>query len=184
MPTIPPHLVTVEDLLRRPADKFEELIEGVLHWKEPRRAGPAHIGSRLSRELVRYEVDHPGTCGVLPAGAGYVVGRNPDSVLAPSLGIVSASVIDGMTFDGEGFIDSAPTIAIENQDYSDDENVITRKAALFLIGGAREFWWVSSMASTVTVYQPDAEPQVLTAGDALTSHGLPGFRLEMSNLFA
>ena len=83
--------------------------------------------------------------------------------------------------DGEGLIDGAPTIASENQDFSDDEAPITREAALFLAGGAREFWWVRSMASTVTVHRPDAQPRVLTVGDTLTSDVLPGFRLELSD---
>lgn len=186
MPTSASHLVTVDDLLRRPEDKFEELIEGGLHLhrKEPRRAGPALVGSRLSRALVHYELDHPRICGVLPAGTGYIVGRDPDSVLAPSLGIVAKAVVEAMSIHGEGYIDGAPIIAIENQEYSDDEALIARKAGLHLAGGAREFWWVRSMASTVTVYRSNADPCVLTVGGTLTSNALPGFRLELSDLFA
>ena len=179
-----PRLVTVEELLQRPTDKFEELIEGVLHRKEPRRAGPAIVGSRLSRALVRYQMDHSGLLGVLPAGAGYIVGRNPDSVLAPSLGIVASAAVEAMSNDGEGYVDGAPIIAVENQDYSDDERLIARKADLHLAGGAQEFWWVRSMSDSVAVHRLGWPVHTLHVGDALTSDVLPGFRLELSELFA
>ena len=179
-----PKLVTVDDLLELPSDLRCELIEGHLVEMSPTQNAHIVVTSRLSRQLGRYFDDNPEMGDVWIGEGGYIVGRDPDTVAAPDLAIVSVDQAKQGSADGRGFMPFAPIIPVEIKSPNDTEAEIARKLSLYLEAGALEVWWVRPAHKTITIHRPDGSIDLLRVGDTLTSDILPGFRLELGDLFA
>src|SRR4051812_15815045 len=67
-----------------------ELINGELFEMSPTSFEHVFIHARLNRALTAYSLAHPEIV-ILSAEGGYLLGRNPDSVLAPDFAVVHAS---------------------------------------------------------------------------------------------
>jgi Uma2 family endonuclease len=183
-PTTP--LLTADDLLAMPPDDLEhwELWKGHLVKMSP--AGGAHpwIGRRLMLAL-----DTAATTGgigeVWAFEAGYLLQRNPDTVMAPDLALVPAAYVERMSVTSEGFHHVVPPLVVEVKSPSDRETEITRKLSLYLEAGVPEVWWVRPKPQTITRYWPDRDPAVLGVEDTLDAvEALPGFTLALADLFA
>ena len=179
-----PKLFTVEDLLELPGDVRCELIEGELVELSPTQEAHVVVASRLNEELVVYFRSHREIGALWIGEGGYIVRRGPDTVLAPDLAVVGVDQTQGRGPRGTGFLSFVPMIPVEVKSPSDSEARIARRLALYLEAGAREVWWARPTNQTITVHRPDGPIDLLRVGDALTSHLLPGFRLELSDLFA
>jgi Uma2 family endonuclease len=115
---------------------------------------------------------------------GYVIRRDPQTVLVPDLAIVTEAQAGELRSAGDDFAPFAPRMAIEVKSPSDRESKIALKLALYLEAGVQEVWWVRPETRQVSVHRPDAAPRVLEVDQALESAKLPGFRLDLSALFA
>jgi Uma2 family endonuclease len=63
-------------------------------------------------------------------------------------------------------------------------NAVRRKVALYLSAGVRVVWLVEPAVRMITVYEPDARPISLIAGDKLVGGAiLPGFEVAIEDLF-
>lgn len=176
-------LKTIEDLLELSGDVRCELIEGRLVEMSPTQEQHGEVASQLNMALVLYLHEHP--IAKLRIGeAGYIVERNPDTVLVPDLAVISLEQWAQRSKDGRGYYQFVPMIVVEVKSPSDREGEIARRLGLFLTGGAQEVWWVRPDEKSITIHRPDGPIDLLREDDTLTSELLPGFALPVVDLFA
>jgi Uma2 family endonuclease len=176
-------LLTVEDIetMESKPDRFE-LIEGALH--EMPAAGFHHgtLAGRITYYLNAFGLTH-GIGEVATADPGFIVGRNPDTLLVPDVGSVTyeRSPVDNIV---PGYAPFAPDIAVEIESPSNTQSELLRKAALYLAGGTRLVWLVRPVERTITVFHPEKPEVVLIESDSLDGGDvLPGFTLPLSAIF-
>jgi len=184
MVAVAPKLFTAEDLLELSGDTRFELIEGQLVEMSPTQESHVMVTSRLSRALGRYFDANPDRGDVWVGSGGYIVMRSPDTVTEPDLCIVSADQAAGRSGRGNGYMPFAPMIPVEVKSPNDTEPEIAKKLGLYLAAGVVEVWWARPMHGTVAIYRPDGMIELLREGDALSSDVLPGFQIELRELFA
>ena len=177
-------LTTIEELLKLPGDVRCELIEGNLVEMSPTQAAHVVVTSRLVTGLVLYFATHAGSGALWVGEGGYIVQRNPDTVLVPDLAIVSSEQVAGHTAATRGFLSFVPMIVVEVKSPSDREAKIAERLGLFLEGGAQEVWWVRPDEKSITIHRPDGPFDLLREADTLASELLPGFALPVTDLFA
>lgn len=120
---------------------------------------------------------------VLGAETGFVLARNPDTVLGPDVSFVSRSKIERIGIP-TSFFPEAPDLAVEVVSPNDRVSEVEAKAADWLNGGTRLLWIVSPRSRTVTVYQSLQQIAVLTENDRLEGGAVvPGFSCRVGDLF-
>ena len=180
-----PKLFTVEDLLALPGEARVELIEGHLIEMSPAHKRHGVITSRMDRRLGRYFDAHAGTGDVWTGDTGFIVSQTPATVCVPDLAILSPEQLAfGEADETPEYMPFVPVIPVEIKSPNDTEAEIARKLSLYLEAGALEVWWVRPAHKTITIHRPDGSIDLLRVGDTLTSDVLPGFRLELGDLFA
>lgn len=175
-------LLTARQLADVPDDERGELIAGVMQPVSPAKRTHWRLTGRLLSRLGPF-VEARGLGEVGPE-AGYLLERDPDTVLAPDVSFVAAGrqwPDDDIT----GFPALAPDLAVEVRSPSNTRADIARKIAIYLAAGVRLVWDVDPGPQTVTVHAPGRAPRVLRIGDALDGEDvLPGFSLPLADLFA
>lgn len=175
-------LMTASELEALGAEARIELIRGEPIEMSPTGARHTLISSRLSQQLTRFAFAHPGF-HVLGNEGGYLLGANPDTVLAPDIAVLTDEQFQSISFDSDGFIPVAPALAIEIKSPSDREPAIAKKLEIYLTAGVREVWWVRPLEGQMTVHWPDRAPEHIAADQTFTgSDVLPGFSLSMPAL--
>lgn len=176
--------ITAPELLTIPDDPRVELIDGRLVERSPRYARAALMISDIVRHLLLLEA---ATHEIFPtfAPAGYLVASDPDSVLTPSVGILTRAQFERIDWQSDGYIPVAPAIAIEVTQETDREEVLARKVAIYLAAGTQEVWLIRSGQREVHVHAFDDAVRVLDR-DRTLAHPtvLPGFALPVAELFA
>jgi Uma2 family endonuclease len=175
-------LMTADDLLALGEDARVELVDGEPLAMSP--TGPQHtlVVSDLVRSLILFSAAHPGFRVCVGEG-GYLFGRNPDTVLAPDIAILSDVQIQSVNTSSDSFIPISPLLVIEGKSPSDRESVIARKLAIYLEAGVQEVWWVRPQEGQMSVHRPDQAPEIVAADQTFNSSDvLPGFSLSMTDL--
>ena len=176
--------VTAEQFWEMSGDGVRrELWRGVVVEMSPVGGPQPWIAERIGRVLN----EHAPRLGIGRAWgneAGFVIGRDPDAVLAPDVVLVPATGLAGMTLADRGFYDIIPPLVVEVKSPSDTESDISAKLAMYLSAGVGEVWWVRPQRMTLTRYRADAEPVVLGPEDTLDGGELlPGLSLPVGRLF-
>lgn len=179
--------MTADELLLMPKfvdsnDYFYELIAGELRTMSPTGGTHGILCARLAVLLYQYvEANDLGV--VFGAECGFKVETNPDTVIAPDVAFVryeKMATVENM----DKFLPFAPDLAIEVLSPSNTFSEIDEKIELFLAAGTQAIWIVNPRRRTVTIYQQQNAPRILTEGDALFDEDiLPGFRYELTRLF-
>lgn len=177
-------LMTATELLALPEDEARlELIHGEPNTMSPTGLRHMVLVSRIADALNQHVRAHPGPL-VLHGEGGFVLARNPDTILVPDLSVLSEEQARGLDLESDTFVAVAPAIVVEVKSKSDREADIARKLAVYLQAGVPLVWWVRPEERTVTEHRPDQSPRFLGVADALTCEDvLPGFRLEIARLF-
>lgn len=175
-------LMTAAELQALGEDARIELIEGEPAAKSPTGARHAIVSARITRQLTRFALTHP-ACHVLGNEGGYVLGTNPDTVLAPDIAVLTDDQFQQIAFDNDAFMPIAPALVIEIKSPSDRESEIARNLAIYLHAGVREIWWIRPSERQMTVHRPDRAPEYVGADQTFTgSDVLPEFTLPMPDL--
>jgi Uma2 family endonuclease len=159
-----------------------ELIEG--ETIEVAAAGGAHgiLGGRLIGFLSMF-LAQARLGEVVNAETGFVVTRDPDSVLMPDVSFISAAKLPAEAF-WQGFVPFSPDLAVEIESPSNTQSDLLRKIALYLEGGTGIVWLIRPNQQTVTVFRADAPERVFGIDDILDGGTvLPGFELPLAELF-
>ena len=175
-------LYTADDLLAMGSDVPYELIEGELRDMPPSAFDSSEIGAHILAALHPF-VYGQGLGRLSSEAGGYILSRNPDTVVAPDVGFVRwQSIPEGIP--AGRFAPVAPDLAVEVMFPSVSFADLQRKVQRYLAAGTRLIWAVRPERQAVVVYAPVREPMELGIGDELDGEDtVPGFRLPISQIF-
>jgi len=160
-----------------------ELIEGEIVHMSPPGGMHGFVGGRLVGLLSTYV--HANRLGaVVLAETGFIVGRNPDTVLAPDGAFIRR---DRLTAAGvpKSYFSEAPALVIEVLSPRDRAIEVTAKMRRWLQAGVELAWVVDPIGRTLTVYRAADDIRVLTEKDVLSGEAVvPGFECKVAELFA
>jgi Uma2 family endonuclease len=175
--------MTLEAYERLPtADGYrDEVVRGRL-VREPLPAGE-HGWLEIKLGHFLYEFVEPRGLGRVFGSSGYILQRNPLTLLGPDLSFVARDRLDA-GYPSRHFREMAPDLAIEIASPSNRAAQLEEKARQFLAAGTRLVWIVDPARRAVTVHT-GGSTTALGIGDALEGgEVLPGFRLPLESLFA
>ncbi len=136
---------------------------------------------RLARRLANLVEQHE-LGAVFGAETGFVLARDPDTVLAPDVAFVRTDRLPAVAV--PGFFPGPPDLAVEVLSPSDSAAEAARKARSWVAHGTRLVWIVDPVARSVAVHRPRADVRVLGVDDMLTGgQVVRGFRVTVSDLF-
>ncbi len=177
-------IMTADQLLHLPDDGYRyALVEGELQKMSP--AGSAHgfIVGNFSVILGHHILQN--RLGLI-AGAetGFLISREPDTVLAPDVAFLRQERIDVIGCPS-AFFPEAPALVVEVASPGDTIEEVDTKIRRWLDAGVELAWVVHPGARTVTVYRSLEDIQVLTEKDTLSGESVvPGFECKVADLFA
>ncbi len=180
--TIVESLITAEQLLQMPAMEHCELVRGEIIKMSPTGLEHGRVANRISVRLGVYVEEHQ--LGIVAtAEAGFQIGHDPDTVLAPDVAfLTSAALLKTPT---AGFFDGPPDLAVEVLSPNDRAGQVLSKIQEWLNAGCRMVWLVDPSTRTVTVYHERRSAQILGKEDMLSGDDLlPGFSVPVAELFA
>jgi Uma2 family endonuclease len=177
-------ITTADELLRMPEDGYRyELIEGELRKMMPGGGEHGYISNRSGWRLTEYVERHK-LGAVFGAETGFLVRRNPDTVLAPDLSFVRQARIDAIGIPAK-FVPEAPALVVEVVSPNDTIDEVDEKIHRWFAAGVELAWVVHPGGRTVTVYRSLDNILVLTANDTLDGGDVvPGFSVRVGDLFA
>lgn len=177
-------LMTADQLLHMPSDGFRyELVEGELHKMTPAGFEHGFIIGEVHGHLWNY-VGQRRLGVVTGAETGYLVSRNPDTVLAPDVAFVRNERVEAVGFP-KAYFPEAPALVVEVVSPGDTVEEVDDKARRWLAAGAEAVWIIQPGGRKVTVYCSLDDVRVLTANDVLNGGDVvPGFECRVNDLFA
>ena len=183
-------LMTTEQLDALPEDGKERwLIRGELREKEMTRRNRGHsrVAIKIGHLLLKWSETRPEPRGeVLGGEAGIRLRRNPDTTVGVDVAYVSPQAADADPHESR-FFDGIPVLVVEVLSPSDVEEEVKEKVASYLDAGVKLVWVVDPdpRFRTITVYRPDAPPQLFNVTQALSGEPhLPGFNVAVKDVFS
>ena len=162
--------------------KTSELWEGVLKVGESSGLEASGVGIELVVQLAGYVRAH-NLGRIFGENAGYVLARNPDTVLAPDVSFLRRERIlyKAML---RGFFEGAPDLAVEVISPSNRPSEMRRKAHKYLAAGTRLVWIIEPKDQTALIMRPNEEPILVPADGTLDGEDVvPGFLCQLQTLF-
>lgn len=173
---------TIADMERLEAQGLRyELVKGELQEMSP--SGPTHGNATSRASYYVNEFVYKNDLGeTFVAEAGFVLSRDPDTVLAPDFAFIRTNRLPSVF--AETYCDIMPDLVIETRSPGDSKREIMAKTELWLSAGVLLVWNIDPKAQAVTVHQAGREPQIVGIDDVLGGADvLPGFTLPVRNLF-
>ena len=178
-------LVTrVDEIAALPSDGFRyDLIRGELYRMSPAGARHGEIAMEIGWRIKTFVAEHRlGT--VYAAETGFLLGRDPDTLLAPDVAFVQTDRLPESA-QAEGFLALAPDLVVEVVSPSDTSRYVSDKVLTYLDAGCQLVWVVEPERRTVTAWTPDRMARVIMAGQRVDGGDvLPGFGLDLADIFA
>lgn len=173
-------LITAADLYDADDDWRHDLIDGEDYALPPTSGDRGALGGRLFVRVANF-VEQRRLGQVYLAETGFVLRRDPDTVLGPDIAFVRAERVPASA---PGYVPLAPDLAVEIRSGSEHRALVERKVAAYLAADVRMVWYVDPRRQSVAVYRPGREPVTLGIGDVLDGADvLPEFRLPIAELF-
>jgi Uma2 family endonuclease len=175
------HLMTAEELFHLQDDSHRhELIKGELLTMSP--AGDEHGAVTINLSLLLGLYVKANNLGVLRAAeTGFKLESNPDTVLAPDIAFIAR---DRAGTPSQFYRSGPPDLAVEVLSPDDWRPKVERKTALWLSLGAKAVWNVNPRTRTVEVIWANGERKLFHETDELVDDTVPGFRVQVSEIFA
>jgi len=175
-------VMSAEDLLAMPDDGHRyELLHGELRMMLPAGGRHGRVALKLARRIGDFVERH--CLGVTYAAeTGFLLQRNPDTVRAPDVAYVSQQRL-GSFADHPGFVPIAPELVAEVVSPNDLASAVEAKALDWLAAGVIVVLVVDPQTRTIRDYRAAQEIQAYTQGSIDLGIVLPGFRLEVAELF-
>lgn len=176
-------LVTADELFAMGKEAHVELIKGELHDVSPSGPESSMIAVFLVETIGPF-VRSRKLGIVTDSQGGYVLSRNPDTVVSPVLAVVRRHRIpDGHDF--TRFFPKPPDIAIEVVSPTDRAADILGKVAMYAAAEVPLVWVVYPRQRAVTVHVLGEPPRTFNEGETLDGGDvLPGFSVAVSDIFA
>jgi Uma2 family endonuclease len=178
-----PSITTAEDLLsiREPGFRHE-LVRGELRRMSPAGHWHGGVGMVLAELISRHVREHRLGRAYM-AETGFVLSRNPDTVLAPDISFVRQERLPRAF--SPGYFPGPPDLAVEITSPNDTYTAVHEKALSWLEHGTRLVWVVDPVAKRATVYRSRDDVRLLGPDDELAGDDvLPGLTVPLRDLFA
>lgn len=179
---VKPDVYTAGDLERLSHEGYHyELVKGELREMAP--PGGAH-GSATSRiayhvSTVVYEQD---LGDVFAAETGFLVSRDPDTVLAPDFAFIAKDRLPNPL--PKSYVPVVPDIVLETRSPNDTKREVADKVNRWLTLGVSLVWELNPQTCILTVHRQNQMPRLLGIGDTLDGgEALPGFSVPLARLF-
>ena len=175
-------LMTAEDLERMPKDEGRyDLIKGVLHRMSPTGLRHLIVSGTFIRVFGAFVAERE--LGVVGGEGGFVLERDPDTVLAPDMVFIRGDRLPPEE-ELDHFAHLAPDLVVEVLSPSDTARKVNQKIAAYLEAGVRMVLKADPRRRTITGYELGLPPRRLTAADEFDGGDvLPGFRVPVAELF-
>jgi len=171
--------MTAEELGNLPDEPLRhELIKGELLTMALPKYEHMRVASNLTILLGQYAKAN--RLGRVCAEGGYKLESDPDTVLGPDVSFISQ---DRISLSPEGYHAGPPDLAIEVISPGDRKGRIERKLSLWLQSGVRSVWHVNPQRRTVEIIRSTGERQLFHETDELVDDTIPGFRIQVSEIF-
>ena len=173
-------LMTADELLAMPGGfgKRYELVRGELVTMSPAGFDHGVIAGRISVHLAAHVTSRK-LGVVLSADTGYLIKRNPDTVLAPDASFVAAARVVRTS----KYFPGAPDLAVEVISPNDTYGEVHDKVEAYLAAGTRLVIVVNPRNQTATAITA-AGTTHLTIDDTLTGGDVvPGWFVPLRDLF-
>ena len=172
--------LTYEDLRSFPDDNLRrEIIDGLLFVTPSPIRRHQGVVVELVTALVLYRRKHGGDVYAAPMDVFF----SETNVVEPDVVFVGPERLAGTD---ETKIMVIPDLVVEVSSPSTRRIDLTRKKELYERFGVVEYWFVDIEAERLEAYRLHqgayGGPEILGAGDVLTSPGLPGFALDLSTI--
>ena len=177
--TVDARVLTADELLQLPDDGARyELVEGELRKMSLAGADHSAIAAWIAASLIAYIKQHNVRGRVYGADGGFLLSRDPDTVLAPD----AAYVRPERVITTSHFFPGPPDLAIEVISPSDLYSEVEDKKARYLAAGTLAVVVVNPRMRKVHVYRPSG---VTVVTDTLTLDDiLPGWSITLDDIFA
>jgi Uma2 family endonuclease len=159
-----------------------ELVEGVLKMISPAGFRHGRIAGKLLRRIGDYVEKHR-LGETSTAETGFLIRQDPDSVRAPDVAFIASDRVAPFVHHA-GYLPLAPDLVAEVVSPGDSSSDVESKALGWLDAGVRRVLVVDPQTSTIRVYRPGSQIRVHTDGYIDLAEVLPGFRLDVAELFA
>ncbi|MDT5156407.1 MAG: hypothetical protein QOH51_764 [Acidobacteriota bacterium] len=182
-------LITADELEEMPHrdehgnDCRLKLIRGELKVISPTKPIHGIVCARVTIKLGSFVADND-LGETFGAETGFVVEHDPDTVLGADGAFVSHKRLAAVA-NFDKFFPFAPDLAIEVLSPSNTVREINEKIAFYFAAGSLAVWVFNPKKRTAAVYTSPSEARILNEQDTLEGGDvLPGFKLELSKLFA
>ena len=175
--------MTAERLAALPDDgKRYELVDGVLQTMSPAGGEHGEVAGEAYLQIAQHVKAHR-LGKTFAAETGFLIQQSPDTVLAPDVSYVSFERL-GTFRKHRGYLPLAPDLVAEVISPHDRSREVESKTQAWLDAGVKVVLVVDPQASTIQVCRPAAAPKVHSDGFVDLNDVLPGFQLDVAELFA
>lgn len=178
------HLVTAEAFAEMPdpPDKRIDLVEGQVVEKPLLGAKGATAHAKLLSALAAFVEQH--NCGIVIAGAGHVLRRDPDTVRHVGISFIAREHVPAGE-PAEWFWEGAPTLAVEAVSFYGTANDLHLRVRDYLRAGTQLVWVLWPDTRSVSIHRPDGTSSEISVHAQLDGGDiLPGFIVTVGDLFA
>ncbi|MGB8510554.1 MAG: Uma2 family endonuclease [Pyrinomonadaceae bacterium] len=182
------HLTTADELLlmsqvKEGDDQRSELVRGELRAMSPTGGTHGLISLWLGAMILQHVTAHK-LGRAFGAETGFLVERDPDTVLGADIAFVSRARMKTIE-NIEKYIPFAPDLAVEVLSPGNTTLKMDEKVALYFAAGARAVWVVNPKRKTVSIYASPLDSRIVGIGETFDAgEVLPGFKLDLAEMFA
>jgi Uma2 family endonuclease len=177
-----PMALTAEEFESRSSEfGRSQLVAGKVQLMSPCNFGHGFTITNLAH-LLRPFVKKRRLGAVISCDVGFILARNPDTVLAPDIAFVAASRLP--TDRWFKFFEGPPDLAVEVVSPDDRKAEVHAKAHAWLAAGTRLVWIVNPMTQRIAIYRPGTAVEELSLDNALDGGDvIPGFSCAIAEVF-
>ena len=183
-----PDMLTADDVLDMPVPEGligYELVDGKPVPVTPASRIHGRLTAEIARVLQNYVLEE-GLDGEVLVDAGFILGlrRDPERIRGPDVSYVPQAKLD-QNPNPERLLRCVPDLAIEIDLTSGKNPGGQQRIIDYVEAGVRLVWAIDPHSRTATVYHPDGSARLVRTHEALDGEDVvPGFRLELNELFA
>ncbi len=177
------HLWTAEDLLDFQNSPWQhELVQGVLYRMPPTGFDHGRIESLFSAFLTIHVTTNQ--LGQVASGdPGFIIARNPDTVIAPDVAYISHERLKS-AISTDRFLTIAPDLVAEIVSPNDRPREVQEKVERWLQFGVQAVVVIDPKSQTLTVHQSLDQKRIYGLDNTIDlNFVVPGFSLPMRQLF-